>query len=144
MNDNYFNGLSEVYKVLLPDGTIKEYNSSIFDANEVFNELISSYNTLDVYSTLRASLCLENSLMDVWRSNIKPIFSEEGIECSLCSLGEIEGNKYYAKLRNSNTTNVLYIVDEGPLKNLYYIDNIGYTREELIDYVLKWVLSVLD
>lgn len=142
MNDNYFNGLSEVYKVLLPDGIIKEYNSSTFDTNKVFNELISSYNTSDVYSTLRAmSLCLENSLMDVWRSDIKPIFSEGGIECSL---GEIEGNKYYAILRNSDTTNVLYIVDEGPSKNLYYIDNIGYTREELIDYVLKWTLSVLD
>lgn len=134
--------MNEIYKVLLPDGTIREYNSNIFDTNKVFDELISSYTTSDIYSTLRAmSSCPENSLIDIWRSDITPIFLEGGIECSL---SEIEGNKYYIALRNSDATHVIYIIDEGPSKSLYYIDNIGYTKKELIDYILKWALSVLD
>lgn len=137
MND-YYTTYSEIGKLLGSHYMEQDYSSiTSYNIDKLVEEFMS-ISAVPGYEKLHLKLT------SIWDNDIRPLLLESGLNFSFNSYNNTDDIYYIILIDLQGVQNILSIKDKGIDENLYYIEDNKYTKEELVNYILKWALSILD
>ena len=127
--------------------TIKDYLFKEFDlGNGYWTDIGKIY---DDYNDYFHAFLVDNSIEKIWKDEIRPIFIDNDLidKISFNHINEYSNNNIdsgYIRLNlKDNLYHTLFITKVGELYTVN-LDNVKLNQKELVNFVLKWAISIID